>query len=128
MNSCPECGSALNYGAKSCSCGWGKAKNNGMSQPEKDQWDRDHKAAMKIQDDIATEQAQIWLEKNGIVGRHVKGIERRKALQAYLKRLNSLPRPESTAWAYDIVSRIADGEIVCGEAEKMARSVVHEPL
>lgn len=128
MKECPECGSALNYGAKSCSCGWGKSKDHGMSQFEKDQWDRDHKAAMKIQEDIATEQAQTWLEKNGIVGRQVKGLERRKALTAYLKKLNSMPRPESHAWAYDIVSRIADGEIICGEAEKMARSVVNETL
>lgn len=124
---CPECGTIIGKFAKTCSCGWGSGKS-AMSEFDKIEWVRSHKEALKVQEDIATEQAQIWLEKNGVVGRNVRGQERREALVAYIKRLKTLPKPEPTAWAYEIVSRIADGESVSYAVEKMAREVVNETL
>lgn len=88
------------------------------------QWERQHKAALKASEDAATDHAREWLEQHGVVSRPAEGSTRREALRAYIKRLNSLPRPESKAWAYEVISAVADGDCVPWLCEQNAREVV----
>lgn len=110
MIDCPECMEPIR-GVK-CACGYVVPRvvsfpGDRRSNPET----------------VLTEQARQWLEANGI---HKPGMTRAEKTQAdreYIKRLARLPRPESNAWAYQIISDIADGVYVTPYAEACAREV-----
>lgn len=73
---------------------------------------------------VATQHASQWLHDRRICPRNVVGPERRALLRAYIARLKTLPKPEPRAWAYETLSRIAEGESIPPICEAMAREVV----
>lgn len=85
--------------------------------------EQERKRALGITEQIASEQARQWLERHGIHRSGMTRKERTAANMEYMRRLKTLPKPEPTAWAFEIVSRIVEGEIVSPWAEKCARDV-----
>lgn len=68
-----------------------------------------------------------WLDHNQITKPGMTQGDRMKAMAPFRNRVKAdlLNGPSDTrAWAFDVVSRIADGEIYSAHAETMARDVV----
>lgn len=95
-----------------------------LRNQQPDHFALDRKAMVMRLEAVATQQARERLEERGIVARSVAGPERREKLRAYMRSLKQLPNPEPRAWAYEIVSRAADGYAVPSYALAMAREVV----
>lgn len=113
MTECPEC--MATFKGNKCACGYTPPRVAYFTE----------KATRE--EAVASEQARQWLEHHGI---HKPGMTRKEktaASIAYMKRIKSMPKPESNAWAFEIISRIADGEIVTAHAEACAREVARVP-
>lgn len=110
---CPQCWNS--FSGPKCKCGY---------VPKVERSPAERSMAIRELERSKTEEAKDWLVHHKIVCREVKGAERRQALQAYMRKLKTLPKPETYAWAYEILSRIADGEIVTPLMHKMATEVV----
>ena len=85
--------------------------------------EQERRFAIGVMEQQASERARQWLEQHGI---HKPGMSRRERTAAnmeYMRKLKTLPKPEPTAWAFEIVSRIVEGEIVSPWVEKCARDV-----
>lgn len=123
---CPECGTDIAYNARSCGCGWGGRSTR--TRPADDhanaQFVAERKQMLATIEAVATEKARQWLADNHIVARDVAGPARRAKLRAYLARLKTLPKPEPRSWAYAMLSRIADGEVLPQICEQYAQEVV----
>jgi len=113
MIECPECMEVFN-GSK-CSCGYVPRAAVAFFGEK------------PIRDERAlTEQAQSWLAHNGIHKPGMTRAEKTKANFAYMKRLAATAKKADTephAWAYEILTKIADGEVVSVFQEKCARDV-----
>ncbi len=124
---CPECGTKIEATARGCACGWGSRRGSYANSGYSDD-DRQQRARMIAELESAkTADARKWLESHGI---HKAGMSRKEktaADLAYMRWLKVMPKPESHAWAYEIISRIADGERVTAHAEAMAREVTKIP-
>lgn len=110
MIECPKCFSQFN--GKKCSCGY---------LPPRIAYFRESEAKSES---VATDRARQWLERHGI---HKPGMSRKEKTQAclaHMRRVKTMAKPEPTAWAYEILSRVADGEIVTPLMHKMATEVV----
>lgn len=110
---CPQCWSA--FSGPKCKCGY---------VPKVERSPAERSQAIRELERSKTEEAKDWLEHQRIVSRDVTGTKRRETLRAYLLKLKKSPKPEPHSWAYEILSRIGDGEIVNPLNEKMAREVV----
>lgn len=95
-----------------------------LRSQQPDNFANDRRQAMNVSEAVATQQARQWLADHRIVPQSVGGAQRREALRAYIARLKTLPKPESRAWAYEIMSRIADGEVMPRICEQLASEVV----
>lgn len=86
---------------------------------------RERERVIAEQEKAITEQARLYNDYHaGTKG--LTGQARMEGLAAYRKRLATSPRVvdnEPFLWAYAILTRIGDGEIVSPLAEKMAREV-----
>lgn len=123
---CPECGANIAYNARSCACGWGSRSTR--TRPADDhanaQFAAERKAMLATIEAVATQAARQWLEDRRIVSVAVTGSQRREVLRAYLARLKILPKPEPRSWAYAMLSRIAEGEVVSPICHQWAEEVV----
>ena len=123
---CPECGTDIAYNARSCGCGWGGRSTR--TRPADDhanaQFVAERKQMLATIEAVATEKARQWLEDRRIVSVAVTGSQRREVLRAYLARLKTLPKPEPRSWAYAMLSRIAEGEVLPQICEQYAQEVV----
>jgi len=109
MIECPKCFSQFN--GKKCSCGYTPPRIAYFHPPE------------AKSESVSTEHARQWLDRNGIHKPGMSREEKTKSCLAYMRKLKTSPKPEPTAWAFEIISRIADGEIVSAHAEAIAREV-----
>lgn len=113
MIECPKCFST--FAGKRCTCGY--EPRNAVAYISETPT-RDERAL--------TEQAQSWLAHNGIHKPGMTRAEKTKANFAYMKRLAATAKKADTephAWAYEILTKIADGEVVSAFQEKCARDV-----
>lgn len=120
---CPECGTKIEATARGCACGWGSRRGSYAPSGYDDEARQQRLRMIADLESVKTAEAQRWLESHGI---HKAGMSRKEKTQAnltYMHRLKVMPKPESHAWAYEIISRIADGERVTAHAEAMAREV-----
>jgi hypothetical protein len=117
MIECPECGGK--FAGSKCKCGYLPRSTNSFS-------DADHKRALRESERGLTEQAMAWNDMHaGTKG--MTGEQRRKQLAAYRKRISQqtpVAKSDARAWAYAIVSRISDGELLPHYVVEMARAVV----
>ena len=87
------------------------------------EWKRERESMLSQLEAQKTAEARQWLEHRGIHKPRMTRKEKTEANRAYLRKLKTMAKPEPHAWAYEIISLIADGEIVTHHAEAMAREV-----
>lgn len=112
MIECPECLEVFK-GLK-CSCGY-TPKVAAFT----------HRASSSPEHGL-TRSSQDWLLSNGIHKAGMTRAEKTLANRAYMKRLGKTgakAQVEPHAWAYEIITKLADGEVVNSWAEKLARDV-----
>lgn len=95
-----------------------------LSEEEKK---RERERVLKQTESALTQQAREWNDAQGITNPSMTPAERVAALKAHCKRLNAMPAVAQTspkAWAYKIMSDLADGVLVDHQVAKMAKEVV----
>jgi hypothetical protein len=113
MTECPQC--FANFKGYKCTCGYTPRNSVAFIAD-----------APKRDERVLTEQAQSWLAHNGIHKPGMTRAEKTKANFDYMKRLAATAKKselEPHAWAYEVLTKISDGEVVSAHAEKMARDV-----
>lgn len=116
MIECPKCFNQFN-GAK-CGCGYvprNTAPINATQFQERMAREREFQA-----------ECARWLLHNRVITAQMSKPEKMKAMAVYRARLlkaRPIAETEPRAWAYEILSKIADGEIVSPVQEQMAREV-----
>lgn len=120
---CPECGTKIEATARGCACGWGSHRGSYPPAGYDDEARQQRGRMIADIESVKTDEARKWLESHGIHKAGMSRKEKTEANLAYMRRMKVMPKPEPTAWAYEILSRIADGVKVSGHAEAMAREV-----
>lgn len=123
---CPECGTKIAGNARGCACGWGGGRKAYASSFD-DEFTQERKRKIAETELQKSVDARLWLERHGIYKAGMTRKEKTAADLAYMRRLKTLPKVESHNWAYEIISRLADGESVTAHAEALAREVTKIP-